>query len=68
MEQSKIVDTLETYQRTSEGEYIKRDKEPVIVGLIRLQRIYNFDCSMLLYYPSRMFYMHLYAILYEFWD
>ena len=25
-----------------------------------------FDCSMLLYYPSRMFYMHLYAILYDF--
>ena len=23
---------------------------------------------MLLYYPSRMFYMHLYAILYDFWD
>ena len=27
-----------------------------------------FDCSMLLYYPSWMFYMHLYAILYDFWD
>ena len=27
-----------------------------------------FYCSMLLYYPSRMFYMHLYAILYDFWD
>ena len=27
-----------------------------------------FDCSMLLYYPYRMFYMHLYAILYDFWD
>ena len=25
-----------------------------------------FYCSMLLYYPSRMFYMHLYAILYDF--
>ena len=27
-----------------------------------------FDCSMLLYYPSWMFYMHLYPILYDFWD
>ena len=25
-----------------------------------------FDCSMLLYYPSRTFYMHLYDILYDF--
>ena len=27
-----------------------------------------FDYSMLLYYQSWMFYMHLYAILYDFWD
>ena len=27
-----------------------------------------FDCSMLLYYQPWMFYMHLYAILYDFWD
>ena len=27
-----------------------------------------FYCSMLLYYQSWMFYMHLYAILYDFWD
>ena len=27
-----------------------------------------FYCSMLLYYPSRIFYMHLYGILYDFWD
>ena len=33
-------------------------------ALIPLQRIYNFYCSMLLYYLFWMFYMHLYAILY----
>ena len=27
-----------------------------------------FDCSMLLYYPFWMFYMHLYVVLYDYWD
>ena len=40
----------------------------VDVLLIRLQRIYNFDCSIPLYYLFWMFYMDLCAILYDFWD
>ena len=35
-------------------------------GLIRLQRIYNFDCSMLLYYHSWLSYIHFIATLYHF--
>ena len=38
------------------------------VLLIRLQRIYNFDCSMLLYYLFWMFNGLYYALLYYFWD
>ena len=48
--------------------YLLDDEQELSLGmLIRLQRIYNFDCSMLLYYQPWMFYMHLYAILYDFW-
>src|SRR4051812_3541298 len=41
---------------------------PMSVEVIRLNVSIIFDCSMPLYYPSRMFYMPLYAILYGFWD
>jgi hypothetical protein len=36
------------------------------MSLIRLEHIYNFYCSMLLYYQSWMFYIHFIATLYHF--
>ena len=49
--------------------YLLEDEHELSLGmLIHLQRIYNYEVFMLLYYPSMMFYMHLYAILYDFWD
>ena len=47
--------------------YLLEDEQELSLGmLIRLQRIYNFDCFMLLYYQSWMFYLHLLATLYHF--
>ena len=44
--------------------YLLEDEQELSLGmLIRLQRIYNFDCSMLLYYHSWMFTIILYHFL-----
>ena len=46
--------------------YLLEDEQELSLGmLLRLQGIYNFDCSMLLYYLFRMFMgfiMHFYII------
>src|SRR3990170_7246399 len=47
--------------------YLLEDEQELSLGMpIRLQRIYNFYCSMLLYYHSWMFYNHFIATLYHF--
>ena len=44
--------------------YLLEDEQELSLGmLIRLQPIYNFLLFHVIIYPSRMFYMHLYAIL-----
>ena len=66
MEQSKIIDILETYQAFHIKNsvfiiYLLEDEQELSLGmLICLQRIYNF------YYHSWMFYNHFIATLYHF--
>ena len=49
--------------------YLLEDEQELSLGmLIRLNVSIIFDCSMLLYYQPWMFYIHLYAILYDFLD